>query len=246
MLKKILFKIVNYSTNLHNNHQEQIALLKAIHGGVKFQQAIQDCPWLKIKGFSLGDFHYAMDALALHNLFRILEDVKPKNILEFGLGQSSKLVHQYAEYFQTNALTIEHDGDWIIYMKTHAPDVKFNIRQADLEKIKINNVETVSYKNVEKLFSFLPDGGTLIIVDGPPYQPHYSRPQILSFVSQLEKDFCIFIHDSQRIGEKETIAQLHNELSNKKIEFLQRDYHWSSVQQHTVLCSKSWKFLTSI
>jgi len=36
---------------------------------------------VKNKGFSLGDFGWAMDGLALHNIFRILEAVKPKNML---------------------------------------------------------------------------------------------------------------------------------------------------------------------
>jgi hypothetical protein len=51
-----------------------------------FRGTIEDCEWLKYRSFSPGG--WAMDNAALYTLFRILNDVKPKNILEFGLGQS--------------------------------------------------------------------------------------------------------------------------------------------------------------
>jgi len=219
---------------------------KATYHGVMFAQAIQDCLWLKNKGFSFGDFGWAMDALALHNMFRILEDVKPKNILEFGLGQSSKMVHQYAEYQKANALTVEHDKDWIDYIKTHAPQINFNICQANLEKIEVNGIETYSYKNIAQIFMSAKigkNGGNLVILDGYSNK-HYSRPQVLDFVSELGEDFCIFMHDSERTGEQETLVLLYEKLNQSGVEFLKRDY--DSTKRHTIICSKSWKFLTSI
>jgi hypothetical protein len=184
-----------------------------------------------------------MDALALHNLFRILEDVKPKNILEFGLGQSSKLVYQYAEYYNVDALTIEHDKDWINYFKEHAPQIKFNIHQTDLENVKINGVETTTYQDITQVVA---NGGGIdfIIVDGPPGRPRYSRPQVLDFIPELAQNFCIFMHDSERNGEQETLSLIYEKLNQKGVEFLKNDY--CSIKQHTVVCSKSWKFLASI
>jgi hypothetical protein len=216
--------------------------LKAIHGGIIFSSAIRDSEWLKYKGFSFGG--WAMDAFSLHNLFRILNDVKPKNIVEFGLGQSSKIVHQYAEFYKANALTVEHDTVWINYMKTHAPMINFNILQADLETVTINGKKTVTYKNT--WHSHVNDEVNLYIVDGPPGRRHRSRPQILDAVPQkLAKDFCIFIHDTDRSGERETIRLLREKLKRNGVEFLERDYS-SGERWHTVVCSGNLRFLTSI
>jgi len=217
--------------------------ITAVYNGIMFSQSIQDSLWLKYKSFALGDFGWAMDSLALHNLFRILNDVKPKNILEFGLGQSSKMVHQYAEYHKANALTIEHDKDWIAYITASASQINFNIRQMDLDTIKINDVETISYKQVEQIGS---EEIELMIVDGPPGQKRYSRSQILNFVPQkLAKDFCIFVHDSERFGERETIKLFCEKLNQNSIEYLKRDYS-RSTKWHTIVCSPSWKFLTTL
>ena len=213
-----------------------------IRGGVMFSSAIQDSEWLKYKGFSFGG--WAMDAFSLHNLFRVLNDVKPKNIIEFGLGQSSKMVHQYAGFYKANALTVEHDKDWISYIKTHAPLINFNILQADLETVTVNGAKTVTYKNIAELCGN--EEVNLYIVDGPPGQRRCSRSQILDFVPQkLAKDFCIFIHDTQRSGERETINLLCEKLSQNGIEFLRKNYSDYKCW-HTIICCKNWKFLTSI
>lgn len=219
-----------------------IMTVKAIHGGIILSSVIRDSEWLKYKGFSFGS--WAMDAFSLHNLFRILNDVKPKNIIEFGLGQSSKMVHQYAEFYKANALTVEHDAEWINYMKTHAPMINFNIQQADLETVTINGKKTVAYKNTWKFHGN--EEADLYIVDGPLGQRHCSRPQILDVVPRkLAKDFCIFIHDTDRAGERETIRLLREKLKQNGIGFLERSYYYGE-RWHTVVCSKSWKFLTSI
>jgi len=216
--------------------------ITAVYNSIMFSQLIQDSLWLKNKSFALGDLGWAMDSLALHNLFRILNDVKPKNILEFGLGQSSKMVYQYAQHYKTNALTIEHDKDWIAYFTASYPQMDFNIQQMDLETIKINGAETISYKQAELI-----DSGEveLMIVDGPIGQKRYSRPQILNFIPQkLAKNFCIFVHDSERFGEQETIKLFCEKLKQNNVEYLKRDYTLST-KWHTIVCSPSWKFLTT-
>jgi hypothetical protein len=233
-----MFKKFKRSLKKHSG----IADARATYGGLLFFLAIQDCAWLKHKGFSFGG--YAMDTFSLHCLFRILNDVKPKNIVEFGLGQSSKMVHQYAEFHKANALTVEHDAGWINYIKTHAPTINFNIRQADLETVTVCGAKTVTYKNIEQLC----ENGevNLYIVDGPPGQRRCSRPQILDVVPQtLAKDFCIFIHDTDRSGERQTVRLLCKKLSRNGVEFLRKDYT-RGERWHTVICSKSWMFLTSI
>ena len=74
-----------------------------------FNNSIQDSEWLKYRSFSPGG--WAVDYGFLYVLYKILNYMRPSNVIEFGLGQSSKMIHQYASYYQKDAVTIEHDKD---------------------------------------------------------------------------------------------------------------------------------------
>jgi hypothetical protein len=208
-----------------------------------FEGTIKDCNWLKYKSFSPGN--WAMDNAALYTLFRVLNNMKPKNILEFGLGQSSKLVHQYAAFFEdTKAETIEHNNDWIGFFCNDFPeDIKINVKQIDEEIINFNGYETLSYKNIDNIIKGRYD---LIIVDGPFGRKHYSRSQSIGVIKDnLEERFCIFFDDSERTGEKETIHMICKILKDKKIKYMTKDYIGEG-NQHTIICSEDLKFLTSL
>jgi hypothetical protein len=209
-----------------------------------FRGIIEDCEWLKYKSFAPGG--WAMDNAALYTIFRILNDVKPNNILEFGLGQSSKMVHQYATFSQnTTALTIEHDHDWIKFFCSGIPKyINVNIKQFDKQIVKYNGFETLSYKNIEGIF--IEKEYDFIIVDGPFGSEHFSRSQIIDIVKNgLPKQFCIFLDDSERNGESETIEAICKILNDSGILFLKADYV-GEKNQHTIICSEDLKFLTSL
>jgi hypothetical protein len=127
-----------------------------------FRGVIEDCEWLKYKSFAPGA--WAMDNAALYTLFHILNNVKPKNILEFGLGQSSKMVHQYASFQKnTTALTVEHDNDWIkFFCNGIQKDIAFTIKQFDLEIIECNGFSTLTYKNMDELYNDWGGGGVRV------------------------------------------------------------------------------------
>jgi hypothetical protein len=209
-----------------------------------FRGVIEDCEWIKHKSFAPGG--WAMDNAALYTLFRILNDVRPKNVLEFGLGQSSKMVHQYATFIEdTKALTIEHDDEWINFCcKSIQKDINMNIQHIDEEIVVYNGVETLSYKNIDEITNV--GGYDLIIVDGPFGSPRYSRSQIINIVSgNLPKQFCILMDDSNRKGEKETIKAICKIFEDKKTNYFIKEYA-SGKKSHTVICSDDLKFLKTL
>ena len=54
----------------------------------------------------------------LYAVYRILNTVKPKKILELGLGQSTKLLSQYAKTNkEVKHIVVEHDQEWIDFYK---------------------------------------------------------------------------------------------------------------------------------
>ena len=59
-----------------------------------FHDASSNSTWLHDKAFSAG--RWAVGYQYLYSVYRILDEVKPKNILELGLGQSTRLLGQYA------------------------------------------------------------------------------------------------------------------------------------------------------
>ena len=95
----------------HLGIDELLAKARDLHAAEVFHDRIQDSPWFVRQKLSPGN--YAVDYGFLKTLYNVLSAMRPENILEFGLGQSSKLVHQYAAHYRANALTCENSDEWI-------------------------------------------------------------------------------------------------------------------------------------
>ena len=210
-----------------------------------FNDSIVDSKWLKYKSFSPGE--WAVDYAFLYTLYRVLNDMHPKSIIEFGLGQSSKLIHQYAHFYENenaNAITYEHDPNWIEFFKFNTDsNYSINVKIIELANVTYKGEATLSYKNIIQEF------GTkqydLIVVDGPFGSNRYSRSQVLALAqTNLADTFCIMIDDYNREGEKETVRELMNILDKKNIKYLSVTYNGS--KQHFLLCSENLRFLTSM
>jgi hypothetical protein len=210
---------------------------------LKFNSTIVNSKWLKQQNFTAGG--WSMDNAGLFTIFRILNDMKPKNILEFGLGQSSKLIHQYADYNKNTvkALTIEHDQQWIDFFINETDGYTLSIERHDIKKIDIDDTQTLSYSRLKELIKQKFD---FIIVDGPHGSKRLSRSQILEFVKAGMPDrFCIIIDDTEREGEQETIKQLTEILTKDDRKFLVKEYA-GEKNKHSLICSPDLIFLTSL
>ena len=170
--------------------------------------------------------------------------MRPSNVIEFGLGQSSKMIHQYASYYKNDAVTIEHDQDWVDFFQNDKQgDYHINIKLMDLEMINYKEVETRTYAEIEDYC--IGNKYDLIVVDGPFGSEHYSRPQIINLAKDhLAKTFCVIIDDTNRIGEEETVSELFAVLESRKIEYCHKTY--KSIKSFTVVCSRDLRFLTTL
>jgi predicted O-methyltransferase YrrM len=208
-----------------------------------FHDTIVDSEWLKKKNFS--PVGWAVDYGVLYTLFRVLDEMEPATILEFGLGQSSKMIYQYAAYFQnTKATTIEHDPKWIeFFTKQIHNSYPTNIQLTDIQEIEYKGHKTIVYKDLEeKLGTTKFD---LILVDAPYGSDHYSRFQIVDIVPEhLNSSFCIIIDDYNRQGEKETAGELMKKLDAHNIKFEKAVYY--GMKNHILICSENLKFLTTL
>lgn len=214
-----------------------------IQKSILFNDTIRDCEWLKYKSFSPGG--WAVDYGCLYTMFRVLNDVHPKSILEFGLGQSSKLIHQYANYYNdVNAITYEHDSEWIdFFNKGKSGNYRVNVYKTELQEIEYKGFKTLSYKN--NCNELIGQKFDMIMIDAPFGSMHYSRSQIINLIPTcLANSFCIIMDDFNRQGEQETIKELENILLSNGIPFSSTVYKASKY--HYLICSENLRFLCSI
>lgn len=213
-----------------------------LYQATRFHDSIIDSPWLKYKSFSLGG--WAADYGLMYTIFRTLNAMRPMNILEFGLGQTSKMLHQYAKYFNANAITCEHDEKWVEFFNNSKDgDYSVNVKMMNLQTIPYKGYDTLTYEDCSRVFSN--QRFDLIIVDGPFGSDHFSRSQIVDISkNNLAQRFCIIIDDYERPGEQETMEEVQNVLKGDNVPYCCRVY--SAEKEHMLICSPDLEFLTTM
>lgn len=206
-----------------------------------FNNLINNSTWVQRKDFipTGGAATYSF----LKILYVILEYIQPINILEFGMGQTSKLTAQYKAYKnpEANLQIIEHDKDWIDYFSQQLPH-NTNIIRKDIVKFEFNGTVNEKYNdlsNITKNHKY-----SLIIIDGPyGYNSLYSRTNIIDLIpDNLADDFIIILDDYDRIGERNTGKLILDKLDECNIKY----YKKSSIATKTqlIITSESYKFIT--
>ena len=222
------------------------AVSKEILWSEIFNNTISNSGWLINKSFSPG--RWAVGYQYLYAVYRILNEAKPKNILELGLGQSTKMLAQYA---QTNSnikhFIVEHDKNWIEFFTNEfeLPE-NSNIIQLELENRKFKeDAEVLCYKDFFKAlknrrFDFIsidaPFGGNAKI---------YARIDVLKILPQcLSDNFILVIDDYNRKGEKNMVVEMEKVLQGNSIKYTKGVY--AGVKECVVIVSPNNKFLTSM
>lgn len=87
--------------------------MNEMYFAILLTDSIRNSLWLKDKSISL--YRWAANYSFIYILFRILDKVSLNNILEFGLGQTSKLTTQYVKFKnqQSKLFICEHNEEWI-------------------------------------------------------------------------------------------------------------------------------------
>ena len=135
-----------------------------IYWGMVFNNAIANSTWLLNKSFYPG--RWAAGYPLLYILYRIYNDIKPSNILELGLGESTKLLYQYYKANPTCTIKIiEQDREWLDFFCNEFYDISGYTSLIEIKKTIISDFEVNEYDN---LISHI-DGKQydFICVDGP-------------------------------------------------------------------------------
>ena len=198
--------------------------------------------WLKQSNFTLtgGAANYSF----IFILFKILDTLRINNILEFGLGQSSKVTTQYAKYKNPDSTLsiVEHNQEWIDYFKKELIlSEKTQIYQKNLINFDLNGVESEKYEPLDNIIGN--KKFDLIIIDGPIGQDKtYPRTNILDIIPEhLAESFVIILDDAERTGEKNTANLILKKLDDNNINYC-KSYKVGAKTQ-LLITSKDYEFI---
>jgi len=234
-LQNIEFKNTKKEINFIQNRTKEIM----------YAEVFRDCSnrseWLKEKNFTLtlGAANYSF----VYILFKILDEFNPKNILEMGLGQTTKLTSQYASYYQDSTLhVVEHNKEWIeAFSKKLELNNNVRIFQRNLMKFMLNDIESDKYDSLDEIV----EGKKydLIIIDGPfGFDRVYPRTNILDLIPQnLAKNFIIILDDAERVGEKNTAELIFKKLIENNIEF--KKSYKIGLKTQLIITSTNYEFI---
>jgi len=190
-------------------------------------------------------------SLQLLNL-KILRFCQPKQTLELGSGQTTKLLTCYKRQNpDAYVLTLEQNADWARRLGAH---MAHDCRHVGLERKEFTCSGTGLklcchwYKDVPELREHRFD---YVLVDGPDHgnlgteHLDYSRCGILQYIpALLAPSFIIVFDDAERYGETMTISALEGILTASGIQFIRFARH--GIKTQVVLCSKDLAYFQSV
>lgn len=210
-----------------------------------FNNAIIGCDWLYGRPLSPG--RSAAGYPLLFAMFHALNQIKPKSILELGLGQSTIMLSRYSTTHPgTMHFVAEPDYDWISFFQNeYTLSYPTRILQMPTEPVSYRNVDGIrAFKNFDK--GFAGQRFDLIVIDAPfDISTQYARIDVLRMMPAcLNDNFVIIIDDVEQDGVKNTVLEMENCLKNANIPYAKGIY--SGEKDCVLLTSQNRRYLTNL
>ena len=227
------------------NYKKMEKTMNEIKYSLIFKDTIKNSEWLTNNKFSLNNSSSNYSYMYL--LYRVLDETHPKNILEFGLGQTTKMLNQFSEYYSAKIKVIEDNEEWIKHFsKFLDPNKNMEILKTELEEFESENSTNIRYNlKLKKRDKF-----DLILVDGPfggrlgdeKIPQEYPRSNIWNLLDNLKDEFIIIFDDYDRPGERNTASELMKKLDSNSIPYMKKMY--KALKYQLIICSENYNFLT--
>lgn len=220
-------KLIDSQKNLFNLELNLKRKVQELTWAIIFQDTVKNS-WLSSTNLSLG--RWAIGYPFAYILFRTLEAQKPINILELGLGESTKIVLSYKEHSLENIshTIVEESKDWLNFFSKNNKNIIKNseLIQLDYEFCHFRNFDNIRvFKNFkEKLKGRKFD---LICIDAPlgGDMKEICRVDILSIIpDSLADSFVILLDDFHRSAEKKLAELLFEKLDKHQISYVSGVY----------------------
>lgn len=211
-----------------------------------FNNTVAGCDWLYGRPLSPG--RAGVGYPFLYAMFHTLSQIKPKSILELGLGQSTVVLSRYSSAHPgTMHFVVEPDYDWInFFQNEYALSYPTRILQMP--------TELVSYKDKDNIRAFKSFAGgfagqrfDLIVIDSPAYNGStaFARIDILKLLPDcLNEDFAIIIDDAEHEGIKNTVSEIESSLKTAGIEY--QKGRFSGEKDCILLTSRAKRYLADM
>lgn len=211
-----------------------------------FNNVIANSTWLHDAAFAAG--RWAVGYPYLYAMYRVLNEARPKRILELGLGQSTKMISQYAAATEgVEHIIVESDPNWIDFFKQ-------SVELSKTSKIVQLEYEMTAYKEAKyvRVFKgfkdlFMRGNFDFISLDAPysADMKQYARIDILSILPEgLSDNFVIMMDDCHRIGEARTLIEIEKVLQENRLPYKRGNY--SGIKDCVLLCAEHMKFLSTM
>lgn len=235
MINKIR-KIIIENQNSNNKNTK---LLEELNWANIYHDTIRGRHFLE--NLSLTPGRWAANYSFLFLIIKILIKYKPQNILEFGLGETSKLISSFISNEDTGAkhIILEQDLDWILHFEL---DYKLSNYSKILHlPLVVNEVKSFSVNSYESISKKINNTFDLYIVDGPFGSERYSRYDICLLAEKFNNDdeFIIILDDYNRYGEIEMSLELESILMKNKIKFYKEVFE--GIKQQLIITTEKYK-----
>lgn len=221
--------------------------IQELEWAVIFQDSIKNS-WLEHVGLSLG--RWAIGYPFAYILFRTLEAQKPLNILELGLGESTKIILSYKKQSQNPVKhnVVEASEEWLEFFQRSNADL---IGDTELVNLKYQFAKFRQFQDIRvfKGFEekFKSNKYDLICIDAPlgGDMKEICRVDILSIIpDSLNSTFVILLDDFNRQTEKNLAKLIFEELDKNQIAYVSGSYN--GEKSTLLIASPDLDYLTSL
>jgi hypothetical protein len=218
--------------------------MKEIEWAHVYHDSIRGYRWLEDVAIHPG--RWAANYSFLYILVRILKDYRPENILELGLGESSKIISKFIDnlLIQSRHFIIEHDKEWSEnFTARFALSKNSEIINLSIKETLIKGFSTTLYNGLDKVAH---EAFDLYVIDGPRGTDRYSRYDICLLADNFKRgdEFVIIIDDYERKGEQETSKDLLKIITSKGIPTY--DGIYTGTRSQKVIATKKYGHVISL
>jgi len=247
--KKILRQLESFQAEL----DRQKVAIEQIHNktnevlwGETFNSTICNSAWLLDKSFSPG--RWAVGYPYLYILYRVLNEIKPKNILELGLGESTRMIAQYASsHNDAKHIVVEQENQWIDFFSNsnHLSKKTELIHLPAAERVFLEEERALIYEDFASTV-----GGSkydFISIDGPgpSRSTLYARIDLLELIpNSISDSFCILFDDLDLEKCARTFRLVQEKFDDSGIDFSVGYYEGD--KRVGIICSTDNKYLCSL
>lgn len=237
-------KLKNIIEEFRQRDREILSMSRENEWAHIFHDSIRGKAWLQQLPLNIG--RWAGNYAFFYVLNRILTDYRPSNILELGLGESSKFISTFIrhELKDSRHTIVEESEEWCHHFQDNFELCsRSEIIVCPLKEEKINDFCVNTYSGFEEKIKNKFD---LYVIDGPFGSAHYSRCEIVKLAEQfsLTDEFVIVFDDYNRLGEQETIDDLLGVFERKGIKIYKGIFVGN--KRVLVLGTKKFKFIESL